>query len=144
MKLEDKINTALKSLDINLYDIEITKENNKNIFRVYITKDSGVNIDDCYEATKLISPILDIDEPIKEEYTLEVSSPGIERKLKKLKHFQASIGENVKAKLNSLEVIKGKLLKVEDDNITIKDESEEIFNIKFDDILSASTYFKYS
>jgi ribosome maturation factor RimP len=143
MNLEEKIKIAIKSCDVELYDIVTLKENGNNIFRVYITNKDGVSIEQCSEVTKIISPILDIDEPMQEEYILEVSSPGVERKLKKLKHFAASINEMVKIKLNTLEVIKGKILDVKDDIIIVEDVSDEIFHIKFDDILSASTYINW-
>ena len=66
-----------------------------DIFRVIVTSKDGVNLDKCAEISRLISPILDIDEPMGGKYNLEVSSPGIERKFKKPEHFIASVGLKV-------------------------------------------------
>ena len=143
MDLEEKIKTAIKGVGVELYDIVKLKENDKNIFRVYITSKDGIDLEKCDEVTKLISPILDLDEPFDGEYFLEVSSPGIERKLKKISHFENSIGENVKIKTNSLQTYKGKLIEVNDNVIKILDEVDEVYEINYKDILNASTYFDW-
>lgn len=143
MDLEGKINTAIQGAGVKLYDIEKVKENGKNIFRVYITSKDGIDLEKCDEVTKLISPIVDIDEPFDGEYFLEVSSPGVERKLKKISHFEHSVGENVKIKTKSLEIYKGKLAEVNNSVIKIIDEIGEEFEIEYENILSASTYFKW-
>jgi len=79
------------------------------------------------------------------KYTLEVSSPGIERKLKTLHHFECSIGSNVKVKDYQKELLKGELISVNSDGlISIKDLDENIHEIQFDDVLSASTYYEWN
>ena len=98
MNLEEQIKLIVENSGLKLYDIVTTKEHERNIFRVIVTSKDGVNLDKCAEISRLISPILDIDEPMGGKYNLEVSSPGIERKLKKPEHFIASIGELVKVK----------------------------------------------
>jgi len=143
-ELQEAIETAVSGCGLDLYDIIQTKENKSNIFRVFITSKDGVNLDQCAEVSRMISPILDIYEPINGKYNLEVSSPGIERKLKTLKHFIHSIGENVKVKEYSTEVLKGKLLEANDDGtIVIDDINNGKTTTNFDDILSASTYFQW-
>jgi ribosome maturation factor RimP len=81
------------------------------------------------------------------KYNLEVSSPGIERKLKTLHHFKCSIGSNVKVKEYSTETTKGKLLSVSDDGIIkindIQNNNGEV-ELNYEDILSASTYFEWN
>jgi len=72
-----------------------------------------------------------------------VSSPGIERKLKTLNHFNASIGEKVKVVLISNEVLQGPLLKVEGNLITINDEQVNEQTIPFDEVIRAATYFEW-
>ena len=83
MNLEESIKLAVESLGAKLYDITTTKEHDRNIFRVLVTADGGISLDKCAEISRMISPILDVDEPMSGEYILEVSSPGIERKLRK-------------------------------------------------------------
>ena len=90
MNLEEQIKLIVENSGLKLYDIVTKKEHERNIFRVVVTSKDGVNLDKCAEISRLISPILDIDEPMGGKYNLEVSSPGIERKLKKPEHFIAS------------------------------------------------------
>lgn len=145
MELEESIKLAVEGCGVDLYDIQQTKEHKVNILRVYITSKNGVNLDQCAHVSRMISPLLDIEEPMNGKYNLEVSSPGIERRLKTLHHFKCSIGSNVKVKEFSTEVIKGKILNVTDDGIiTIDDINNGEMTTKFDDILSASTYFEWN
>ncbi len=142
MELEESIKLAVEGCGLDLYDIQQTKEHKTNILRIFVTHKDGVNLDQCAHASRMISPLLDINEPMNGKYTLEVSSPGIERKLSTLYHFQCSIGSNVKIKKYSMEVFKGKIESVSDDGqIRIVDLDENKQEIQFDDILSASTYF---
>ncbi len=143
MNLEEQIKIAVEGCGVNLYDIVTTKENSDNIFRVYINSTNGITLEQCEQVSRMISPILDINEPMKGKYRLEVSSPGIERKLTKKEHFAGSIGEKIKGKEYSTEKFKGKLLSFENDTLTLEDDDKEIFTIKLDDILSASTYYDW-
>ncbi len=142
MNLEESIEIAVRGCDAELYDIVTTKENSTNIFRVLVTQKGGISLDKCAEISRMISPILDIDEPMHGNYTLEVSSPGIERKLKRVEHFIASIGEKVKVKDFEKDIIKGELISADENEIKVKTEhGEEI--ITYDEISSASTYFEW-
>jgi ribosome maturation factor RimP len=144
MELEESIKIAIENHDVKLYDIVITNENKNNIFRVFITKENGVDLDVCAKISQIISPLLDIHEPIRGKYSLEVSSPGIERKLKNINHFRCSIGENVKIKDLSMNITKGKLIFVSSNNtISIEDKNSEIKKLNYKDILSASTYYDW-
>jgi ribosome maturation factor RimP len=142
MNLEEQIKLIVENSGLNLYDIVTTKEHDRNIFRVVVTSKDGVNLDKCAEISRLISPLLDIDEPMGGVYNLEVSSPGIERKLKKIEHYKASIGELVKIKNFATDIFKGELLSADDEKIVVKTEfgDEEI---SYDNILSAATYFEW-
>jgi len=142
VSLETSIKLAVESLGAKLYDIVIIKENDRNIFRVVVTSADGINLDKCAEISRMISPILDVEEPMGGVYNLEVSSPGIERKLKKKEHFMGSIGEFVKIKNNNTDIFKGKLLKANEDKIVLLTKLEEV-EFTYDDILSASTYFEW-
>ncbi len=90
----------------------------------------------------MISPILDVDEPMGGEYILEVSSPGIERKLRKKEHFIASVGEKVKIKNFATETYKGELISADNEKIVVKTEFGEE-EITYDNILAAATYFEW-
>ena len=142
MNLEESIKLAVESLGAQLYDIVSTREHDDNIYRVFVTAPGGINLDKCAEISRMISPILDIEEPMGGKYRLEVSSPGIERKLKRTEHFIASVGEKVRVKDLATETYKGELVAATNDSITIKTElGEEV--IEYGSILSASTYFEW-
>ena len=145
MELEESIKLAVEGCGVDLYDIQTTKEHKVNILRVYVSHKDGVNLDKCAHVSRMISPLLDINEPMHGKYNLEVSSPGIERKLKTLNHFKCSIGSDVKIKEYSTDAFKGKLLEVSDDGIiTIDDIDNGIQTLKYDDVLSASTYYNWN
>ncbi len=141
-------NQTLKNLiedrGVNLYDTETLTAGDRKIYRVYITSKDGISLDKCSEITKIISPILDLDPPISGKYTLEVSSPGIERKLTNINHFKNSIDELVKIKLSDGSKFKAKIIKVQDNTITLYDKSEKKDKyIDFKDIIKAKTYFEW-
>ncbi len=138
------LTNLLKDCGVNLYDTETVTENDKKIFRIYITTKEAVTLDKCTEVTKILSPIIDLDPPFRGEYFLEVSSPGIDRKLTTLQHFKLSIGDLVKLKLGDGRKFKAKILDVEDQNIKLydKEEKSEIL-IPFNEINKAKTYFEW-
>ena len=72
---------------VKFYGTQTQKTGDNLIFRVFITKDGGVTLDDCVKVSELISPILDVNPPVSGKYYLEVSSPGLERILSDLRHF---------------------------------------------------------
>lgn len=79
-----------------IYDVEYAKEGKTRYLRVFADKEEvGISLDDCEAISRQLSDILDREDPIKENYVLEVSSPGIERRLKTAAHFNRYIGETV-------------------------------------------------
>ena len=82
MSLENDIRKLVESIGLKLYDTTTVSENGETIYRVSVVSDEGITLDRCVEATHLLSPLLDVTPPVSGEYRLEVSSPGIERKLK--------------------------------------------------------------
>ncbi len=142
MSLESDIKSMVESIGLKVYDTAIISENDETIYRIQVTSEDGVSLDKCVEATKLISPLLDVTPPVREDYRLEVSSPGIERKLRTLDHFKHSLGEKVKIITLEKEKIRGTMLRVEADTIVLEtDEGES--SVKFAAIAKASTYFEW-
>ena len=88
-----------KELNLSLWDVQFVKEGADWFLRVFIDKEGGVSIDDCVDMTHALSPVLDKEDPIPQEYMLEVSSPGLERKLTRPEHFAAFVGRPVRARL---------------------------------------------
>ncbi|MDD6213588.1 MAG: ribosome maturation factor RimP [Firmicutes bacterium] len=96
LDLGDKI---ADSLGMSVIDAEFKKEDGKQFLRIYIDSADGIGIDDCEKFSRLFSDAIDAEDPIEKEYTLEVSSPGIDRKLKKDREFRHYIGREVDVKL---------------------------------------------
>jgi len=118
--IRDNIEKVVESLGASLYDIEVVSEFDETIFRIMITKQGGVNLDDCAQISRELSPFLDVNPPMENEYRLEVSSPGIERKLMNPKHFIQSIGEKVKLKIADVGQIIGLLKDANEKEIVIE------------------------
>ena len=102
-KLEEKIENLLKDiiedLDYELYDVEYVKEGKNYFLRIYIDKPEGIDLKDCEKVNDAISDILDEANYIKEPYFLEVSSPGVERVLRRDKHLEQNKGKEIEIKL---------------------------------------------
>ncbi len=109
-----------------LVDVEFIKEGPHRYLRLYIDKEDGVSLDDCQLVSAFLNKELDRLDPIEENYYLEVSSPGIERPLKKDSDFERFIGNKVQAKLyktiNGQKIITGELIGLEGNCILIKNE----------------------
>jgi ribosome maturation factor RimP len=98
-KVEALLTNIIKDLNYKIYDIEYAKEGKDYYLRVFIDSEAGIGLEDCEKVSNAISDILDEANYIKEQYFLEVSSPGIERVLRKDKHLDENIGENIEIKL---------------------------------------------
>ena len=98
-RTEELLLPVAETNGVSIYDVEYVKEGGNYYLRVYIDKPGGVNIQDCENVSRALSDELDRADFIPDAYILEVSSPGLGRKLKKDKHLQACIGEEVEIKL---------------------------------------------
>lgn len=138
----DNMVKIIESCGVSLYDTEVVSEFENRIFRLYITSKEGINLEKCAEVSRILSPIFDVEPPLDGEYTFEVSSPGIERKLLKSEHYESSIGEKVKIKLKDKEKYIGILESIDANTISIRvnDESKKI---ALEDIEKARTYFEW-
>ena len=97
--LTELLEPAVESLGYELVGIEYHSQGKHSTLRVFIDNPDGINADDCGNVSHQVSGILDVEEPLKGGYTLEVSSPGLDRPLFKLKHYEQFIGHNIKLKL---------------------------------------------
>ena len=108
-----------------IYDVEYVKEGEEFYLNVYIDKDGGVTIGDCENVSRLLSDALDKDDPIKDPYTLIVSSPGLGRALTRDRHLQQSIGQDVEIHLYKPHAetgekdIRGELVEFDDAQIVV-------------------------
>ncbi len=118
---------------VEIYDIEFVKEGSDFYLRAYIDKPDGVNINDCEAVSRALSDALDVEDFIEEAYILEVSSPGLGRVLKKDKHLEKSIGEDVELKtykpIDKCKEFEGTLKAFDKDTVTLENEAGEmVFN----------------
>lgn len=145
-EFEKKIELHLKEMNLELADLEYVRDGGYNYLRVYVEKlDGNTTLDDCIDFSREIDGIA--DELIEEKFFLEVSTPGVERRLKKPKDFLRFLGEriNVQAKSN-IEGIKkfiGKMEKFEDDTIFLLDDKlEKIVEIPLSKLKKANLIYE--
>ena len=123
-RVEEILTPILDGFGFELWDVEYVKEGKEYYLRAYIDKEGGIMIDDCVEVSRKLSDILDAEDLIEEAYTLEVSSPGLGRKLVKDKEYERSIGRDVDVKfyrpVDGTKELTGKLTAFDKDTITVK------------------------
>lgn len=117
--------------NLELVDVEYVKEGGEFFLRIYIDKEGGVSLNECELVTRTLNPILDEKDPIKDNYYLEVSSPGLDRPLKKDKDFVKYKGRDVEIKLykpmNGSKLHEGELVGLtEDKNIKVIIDNNEV------------------
>lgn len=98
-RTEELLRPVAEANNVSIYDVEYVREGGDYYLRAYIDKPEGVNINDCENVSRALSDALDREDFIPDAYILEVSSPGLGRALKKDKHLQASVGQEVEIKL---------------------------------------------
>ena len=139
--LRERINKIIQPgvelLGYELIDVECNQGKNSLKIIVYIDHAKGIKIDDCVKVTNAISKIIDEDSDLIEDYNLEVSSPGLNRKLILKEHFDKFIGKDIKVKLktkiDNRKIYKGTLLERIDDRISIVENNQKI-SIRMDTI----------
>ncbi len=143
MNLETQIAKIVEANGAALYDTEIVTEFDETIFRVLVTKVGGVSLDLCATISHELSPFLDVHPPMSQRYRLEISSPGIERKLTKPVHFKNAIGEKVKLKITGGDKLKGVLKSADNDGIVVETkQGDERF--EYGALGTAKTYFDWN
>ena len=90
---------AVEQLGYELSDIEVKLGGRDGIVRLFIDKADGVGLEDCEAVSRQVSALLDVEDPLPGHYVLEVSSPGLDRRLTKVAHFQRFMGEDIRVTL---------------------------------------------
>ena len=145
-KVEQLIEKTINELGYKLYDVEYAKEGKDYFLRIFIDKNEGIDLNDCEKVNDAVNPILDAADYIKEQYFLEISSPGIERTLRKDKHLKQNIGEKVEIQLfkpiNKQKNIIGILKDYNAEQIEIE-TSEEVCKIDRKNISIIKTVYEW-
>ena len=122
-RVEGILKNTINNLGYDIYDIQYVKEGQNNYLRIFIDKDGIIDINDCEKVNNAINDILDKEDPIKDSYFLEVSSPGLERVLRKKEHFEKQLNSEIFIKLfkavDGMKELTGILTSVNDENISI-------------------------
>lgn len=131
-RVEELVKSKVQELGYELYDVQYSKEGKDYFLRIFIDNKEGIDLNDCEKVSDGINELLDEADYIKEQYFLEVSSPGIERMLRKDKHLEESIGKEIEIKLfkpfNESKEWSGILEKFDEEKVVIKNigNDEEI------------------
>ncbi len=135
-RLAEIITPVIEGMGVELVRVRLMAGSKSKTLQIMAEKpDGGIEVDDCAEISTAVSAVMDVEDPIEDNYTLEVSSPGIDRPLTRLKDFEAF--EGYEAKIETAEMIdgrrrfKGELAGVEDDEILIN-VAEGTIGLKFD------------
>ena len=122
--LSKLIEPMVQALGCELWGIEKLQQGRQVVLKIYIESANGINVDDCARVSRQVSAMLDVEDPIPGEYLLEVSSPGVERRLFKPEHFNVCKGEKVQITLRQAfdgrRKFKGLLCGLEDEEVVIR------------------------
>ena len=137
-QLEALIQPVVQSLGLDLWGVEFQSAGKRSTLRIYIDGSEGVTVDDCAQVSHQVSGVLDVEDPISEQYLLEVSSPGMDRPLYNLAQYQAYLGHILEVKLRvpfeGRRRFKGSLNGIEGDEILlVVDDHEYLLPIDFID-----------
>ena len=143
MDLETPLRSLLSELGLELYDLEMVK----GTLNVVVTKPGGVDLEALTKANRQISEWLDVHDPIPGRFTLDVSSPGLERKLRTPAHFISTIGEVVTLRERRADVptrrLEGTVLAADERSVTLEDAEQGRVVVAIDAIERARTVFKW-
>jgi ribosome maturation factor RimP len=140
------IEPVLAGLGLDLYDVDRTGSGRARTLRVTVDREGGVDLDTITAATERISPVVDAHAEVDGPFTLEVSSPGLERPLRRPEHFRRAIDAVVSVKFRDADGhvrrVRGRLVSADDDGITIAvDDTTE--RVAYDHVTQAHTVFEF-
>jgi ribosome maturation factor RimP len=146
-RVYELIEPILRTLDIELVDVEYLTERGRWVLRVYIDKKGGVTLDDCARVSGEIEYPIDVQEIIEHKYALEVSSPGLNRPLRKEKDYQRALEKKVKIKmsfpLEGRRSFSGYLRNLDDEYLHIEVEGR-LFRLPRQDIIKANLVYDFN
>ena len=140
-KVKEIIEPVIKGLGVALEDIELRKMGRRVFLRVIIDKEGGVTIDNCEQVSREIEAQLDVEDPIPYPYTLEVSSPGLDRPLKTPGDFKRFCGKTARivtsAPVENQTFFIGEIIEAGDTDVTLLLSKDKKINIQYKDIVRA-------
>ena len=127
--LAARLAPLVEGLGYGLWELEYSPGRGNGFLRLYIDAEAGITLDDCERVSRAVSGLLDVEDPITGEYTLEVSSPGMDRLLFRLDQYPAYVGETVELRLRTpfegRRKFKGILTGIEGEDVVIRVDDHE-------------------
>ncbi len=127
-ELTKLLEPAVEHLGYELSDLEVKIGGRHGVIRLFIDKADGVGLEDCETVSRQVSALLDVEDPVPGHYVLEVSSPGLDRRLTKVEHFERFMGEDIRVKLriplSGRVNFRGALRAVDEQNIEVEVDGE--------------------
>ena len=127
-ELHEMLEPTVQRLGYELSDLEVKLGGRSGVLRLFIDHPDGIGLDDCEKVSLAVSALLDVEDPLPGQYNLEVSSPGLDRKLTKVEHFQRFTGETVKVQMRfpieGRKRFRGTLVATDDENIVVEVDGE--------------------
>jgi ribosome maturation factor RimP len=127
-ELQKLLEPTVERLGCELTDLVVRLSGKGGLLQLTIDKPDGIDIDDCEKVSHAVSALLDVEDPVPGEYNLEVSSPGLDRKLTKVEHFQRFEGETLKVTMrfpmDGRRRFRGTLVSSDDENIAVEVDGE--------------------
>jgi len=127
-ELNELLEPTIARLGYELSDLELKVGGKHGVLRLFIDKADGIGLDDCEKVSRAVGALLDVEDPLPGHYDLEVSSPGLDRKLTKVEHFQRFTGEIVKVQMRfpieGRRRFRGTLVSSDDENIVVDVDGE--------------------
>ena len=127
-ELRSLLEPTVENMGYELVDLEFRIGGRDGVVRAFIDHPDGITLDDCEKVSRVISALLDIEDPLPGHYNLEVSSPGLDRKLTKVEHFQRFAGETVKVQMRfpieGRRRFRGTLVTSDSENIVVEVDGE--------------------
>ena len=127
-QLQVLLEPTIERLGYELTDLDVRLSGKGGLLQLTIDKPDGVDLEDCQKVSHAVSALLDVEDPVPGEYNLEVSSPGLDRKLTKLQHFQRFEGETLKVTMrfpmDGRRRFRGTLVSSDDENIVVEVDGE--------------------
>lgn len=145
-RVEELVTKPIDELGYKVYDVMYVKEGKDNYLRIFIDKESGISLDDCEKVNNAITDMLDEADIIKDQYFLEISSPGVERHIRKDKQLEEHIGKDINVRLfkpiDKQKELTGTLQKFDDEQVVLLINEEEI-TINRENISSMKRVYKW-
>jgi ribosome maturation factor RimP len=136
------LSPTVESLGFEMLGIEFIRAGSNSTLRIYIDHENGIVVDDCAQVSRQVSAILDVEDPISDNYSLEVSSPGVERPLFTIEQYHRFVGHSMQIKLkmpvNNRFNLQGTLVSAIDNQIIIDVGNEEQLTLFLDNIRKAN------